>query len=115
MNGLLDFFKVVSDEMRLRILVLLSKTELCGCELCAILDLPQPKVSQHLAKLRDLGFVQDTRQGKWVFYSLSIEDPVIKTILETIAGNTQQYPNVSRDMSRLAKLNRVGCRGEIDE
>lgn len=115
MNELLDFFKVVSDEMRLRILVLLSKEELCGCELCAILNLPQPKVSQHLAKLRDLGFVQDTRHGKWVFYSLRIEDTVIKTILETIAANTQQYPNLSQDINRLAKLNRVGCRGEINE
>ncbi|MCM0761507.1 metalloregulator ArsR/SmtB family transcription factor [Sporomusa sphaeroides DSM 2875] len=115
MNGLLDFFKVVSDEMRLRILILLSKEELCGCEICAILNLPQPKVSQHLAKLRNLGFVQDTRQGKWVFYSLRIEDPVMKMILETIAGNTQQYPNLSQDIRRLAKLNHAGCQGEINE
>jgi ArsR family transcriptional regulator len=46
-----DFFKVLSDETRLRILILLDRRELCVCEICQILDLSQPKVSRHLAKI----------------------------------------------------------------
>ncbi|HML25316.1 MAG TPA: metalloregulator ArsR/SmtB family transcription factor [Methanomethylovorans sp.] len=58
-----DFFKVLSDETRLRILMLLDRRELCVCEICQILGLPQPKVSRHLAKMRDLDLVRDKKEG----------------------------------------------------
>ncbi|MDW7731792.1 MAG: metalloregulator ArsR/SmtB family transcription factor [Methanolobus sp.] len=77
-----DFFKVLSDETRLRILILLDIRELCVCEICHILDLPQPKVSRHLAKMRDLNFVRDKKEGQWTFYYLSIEDPFFEGILQ---------------------------------
>lgn len=66
------FFKALSDETRLRCLVLLqAHTELCVCELTAALDLSQPKISRHLAHLRQIGLILDQRKGKWVYYRLN--------------------------------------------
>lgn len=63
-------FKALSEEIRLRILVLLSRGELCVADLVKVLDLPQSTISRHLAYLRTAGWVIDRRQGPWVFYSL---------------------------------------------
>lgn len=104
MDNLLEFFKVVSDEMRFRILLLLGKRDLCVCQICEILGLSQPKVSQHLGKLRDLGLVQDNRQGKWVFYRLTIDDAVISRLINTVMENVGLYPALERDREMLAKI-----------
>jgi DNA-binding transcriptional ArsR family regulator len=43
----------------------------CACDLCAALDQSQPKISRHLAMLRESGLLLDRKQGKWVHYRLS--------------------------------------------
>jgi len=64
-----SFFESLSDETRRRILVLILKhEELCVCELFQALEVPQPKVSRHLAVLRDAGVLAQRREGTWVFY-----------------------------------------------
>ncbi|MBK5142298.1 metalloregulator ArsR/SmtB family transcription factor [Budviciaceae bacterium BWR-B9] len=68
----LQLFKTLSDETRLTIVLLLKDShELCVCELCEILKLPQPKISRHLAMLREHGILLDRREGKWIHYRLS--------------------------------------------
>lgn len=97
MQKLLDFFKILSDQTRLRIMVLLSHKEFCVCELCSILQLPQPKVSAHLAKLRDMGYVQDERQGQWIFYQLNIHDHAMLEIIKIIAANSNKCEVLEND------------------
>lgn len=67
----LNLFRALSDETRLRIMVLLSEKELCVCQLEWALGLTQAKISRHLAVLKNSGLVKDRRQGLWIFYSLS--------------------------------------------
>jgi DNA-binding transcriptional ArsR family regulator len=102
MTELMDFLKTISDETRLRILALLSEKELCVCEMCYILEESQPKVSRHLAKLRDMGLVQDKRQGQWILYYLSIQDNMASEILRAIVKNYEQYPLLVKDRERLS-------------
>jgi ArsR family transcriptional regulator, arsenate/arsenite/antimonite-responsive transcriptional repressor len=64
-------FKAFADETRLRILHLLSRGELCVCDLHDTMRLPQSKVSRHLAYLKRAGLVQDRREGLWKYYSLT--------------------------------------------
>ena len=71
MKQYLDLFKALSDESRLRIMVLLSGKELCVCQIEAALKLPQVKVSRHLAVLRYVGLVKNRRDGLWIYYSLT--------------------------------------------
>jgi len=63
--------RALGDETRLRIFALLTKAELCVCEIEDILDLSQSLVSNHLAVLRRAGLVEsrrDNEDGRWVFY-----------------------------------------------
>lgn len=72
----LQLFKNLSDETRLGIVLLLrERGELCVCELCTVLDQSQPKISRHLAMLRESGLLLDRKQGKWVHYRLSPHIP----------------------------------------
>ncbi len=71
MKKLAKLLRVLSDEGRLRILALLSKRELCVCQLMAVLGVAQPLVSRNLTILRDAGFLASRRDGKLVFYSLN--------------------------------------------
>lgn len=104
MDDLLAFFKLLSDEMRLRIILLLSRQVLCVCELCEILNVPQPRMSQQLAKLRDLGFVQDERKGQWMMYRLNLSDSVVIKIVTAIEENLDRYPVLAQDLEDLHKL-----------
>ena len=66
--------RALGDETRLRIFALLTKAELCVCEIEDILELSQSLVSNHLAVLRRAGLVEsrrDAEDGRWVFYRAS--------------------------------------------
>lgn len=72
----LQLFKILSDETRLGIVLLLKQLgELCVCDLCTGLEASQPKISRHLAMLRECGLLLDRKQGKWVHYRLSPHIP----------------------------------------
>lgn len=72
----LQLFKNLSDETRLGIVLLLREMgELCVCDLCTALEQSQPKISRHLAMLRESGLLLDCKQGKWVYYRLSPHMP----------------------------------------
>ena len=67
-----DFFKCLSDPTRLDILKLvMARENICVCELTEKLELSQPKISRHLALLRNLSILLDQRQGQWVYYRLN--------------------------------------------
>ena len=72
----LQLFKNLADETRLGIVLLLkARGELCVCDLCTALAQSQPKISRHLAMLRESGLLLDRKQGKWVDYRLSPQMP----------------------------------------
>ena len=72
----LQLFKNLADEPRLGIVLLLkARGELCVCDLCTALAQSQPKISRHLAMLRESGLLLDRKQGKWVHYRLSPQMP----------------------------------------
>jgi ArsR family transcriptional regulator len=69
-------FSCLSDDTRLACMLLVhAHTELCVCELVAAIDDSQPKISRHLAQLRNCALLQDTRRGQWVYYSLHPDLP----------------------------------------
>lgn len=86
----LTFFKCLSEETRLKSLLLISsKQELCVCDLQDALSLSQPKVSRHLAELRKCELLIDERRGKWVYYKLnpSLPNWAKATLINTVAEN----------------------------
>ena len=117
MTNLLEFLKAISDETRLRILILLFTKELCVCEICDIIGESQPKVSRHLAKLRDTGIVEDKRQGQWIFYYLTSKNKVEADILAAIVNNIEQIQVLKRDRMRLSErvAEKKLCKREDDK
>lgn len=86
----LKVFKCLADETRLRSMLLIARErELCVCELTCALDVSQPKISRHLAELRQCGLLQDRRQGQWVYYSLPDDLPewVMQVLQSTLQAN----------------------------
>ncbi len=67
--------KAMADEIRLRILILLEKREVCVCEVLVALGLTQPTASHHLMILENAGLIKRRKEGKWAFYRLT--DPML--------------------------------------
>lgn len=111
MDDLTGFIRLLSDETRLRILILLAQSDLFVCELCGLLNLSQPKVSRHLSKMKDLGFVRMKREGKFILYSLSLNAGASKDILEAIIRRLENYPMLLQDKKNLINHDDyvVGC------
>lgn len=101
-------FATLADPIRLRCLALISaEGELCVCELVAALDMPQPKVSRHLAIMRDAGLLKDRRAAQWVLYALAPEMPdwsraAIAAAVEAVQSE-RQY---AKDLKRLHRSER---------
>jgi ArsR family transcriptional regulator len=91
MDDILNIFKALSDETRLRILKLLERGELCVCDLFSALDMIQPKVSFHLGVLKEAGLIRDRKEGRWVHYRIDDSDLfrrfLVFTVLERMPGH----------------------------
>ena len=70
---LADLFKLFGDSTRIGILWALSESEMCVCDLCALLKMKQPAVSHQLKNLKQSRVVKARRDGKIVYYSLDDE------------------------------------------
>lgn len=103
MEILTNLFKVLSDETRLRILVLLYHKKLCVCQMQGILEESQPKISKHLAKLRDMGFVKDERQEQFIYYYINKDNELLNELLEKIISNSENYATIQKDLKKLNK------------
>lgn len=100
----LSLFKCLSDETRLRVVLLLTgEQELCVCELIAALEDSQPKISRHLATLRACDLLADRRQGQWVYYRLHPELPDWATEILQLASIAHGERLVA-DTRRLADM-----------
>ncbi|MGC9134491.1 ArsR/SmtB family transcription factor [Caldisphaera sp.] len=62
------FLGALGDSNRIKILLLLSKREMCVCELESVLGMTQPTASHHLGILELAGLVERRKKGRWVFY-----------------------------------------------
>jgi ArsR family transcriptional regulator len=101
MQEVLNLFKALSEETRLRILKLLENGELCVCDIVAALDTIQPKVSFHLNTLKEAGLITDRKQGKWVHYKINDSD-IFRRLLLLSALERISAEAVKKDNKRLA-------------
>jgi ArsR family transcriptional regulator len=105
-------FACLSDDIRLACVLLVHRHgELCVCELVAAIDDSQPKISRHLAQLRNCSLLQDRRQGQWVYYSLHPDLPswalavlgqAATAEAETLSGMSQRLHTMSNRPERVA-------------
>jgi len=104
-----NYLKQLADQTRLRSLLLLRQEgELCVCELTHALGLSQPKISRHLATLREAGVVQGKREGLWIYYSLHSDLPVwaLSILDSALQGSEGAEPFISDTLSLCNMPNR---------
>lgn len=100
MASIVKILRLLADETRLRLLLLLRREELSVVELQEILGMGQSRISTHLAQLRQAGLVHDRRAGKNIYYALTprAADPQVATILDASAA---ELPETSADARAL--------------
>jgi ArsR family transcriptional regulator, arsenate/arsenite/antimonite-responsive transcriptional repressor len=111
-----QFFKVLADEARLKMLWLLfNHRELCVCDIMAALDITQSKASRHLSTLRHADLVVDRKQGLWSYYALRpAEDALAREHLKLLKASLGRMPDAVPLLTRLraclqAKKSGSGC------
>src|SRR5574344_946697 len=77
---LTELFRIFGDSTRIRILYVLFESEMCVCDIAALLGMTQSAVSHQLRALKNTRLVKARREGKTVFYSLA--DDHVRTIIE---------------------------------
>src|SRR5210317_1093128 len=82
--------RLLADPTRLRLLLLLEYEEMSVAELAGITQLAQPRVSTHLAKLKEAGLVTDRRDGVFVYYRIAstIVEPSLEELWQLLRRNT---------------------------
>src|SRR3954464_16061144 len=95
---------LLGDENPIRLCVLLRQRELCVTDLVRVTGIPQSRVSTHLGRLREAGFVRDRRKGQQAFYMLSTETLPSSTraLLDEAADSSD--PTLEGDQARLLEL-----------
>ena len=101
-----ELFPVLSHPTRLRLALLMAEHgTLCVCELQHAVDEDQPRVSRHLANLRQAGVIAGERRAQWVHYRLSPDLPVwARTIIDQALTGMQEDPSFTADRRRLAGM-----------
>jgi ArsR family transcriptional regulator len=110
----LSLFKCLADETRLKcVLLVREQGELCVCELTWALELSQPKVSRHLAQLRDCGLLTTRRAGQWVYYAIDSDLPDwVHAVIDAAAADNQQITGCCKRLLAMGdrpKRNRQLC------
>ncbi len=108
------FFKMLADSTRLRCLMLMqAEGELCVCELTHALNLSQPKISRHLAHLRDAGVLIARRNGTWMNYRINPDLQgwaldILRTTLNGV-GKTEPFISDKQILDNMAERPGQAC------
>ncbi|MDJ0772065.1 MAG: metalloregulator ArsR/SmtB family transcription factor [Mastigocoleus sp. MO_167.B18] len=91
-------FHALSEPLRIKVLEILRKQEMCVCDLCEILKVSQSKLSFHLKTLKLAGLVRTRQEGRWIYYSLNLSQFIV----------LEQYLVDYRRFSQLLPANTCG-------
>jgi len=109
-----DTLNLLGDESRIRLCALLRERELCVTDLVRVTGIAQSRVSTHLGRLREAGFVRDRRQGAQSFYALALDHlpETARAFLDeaTALGD----PTLEGDQRRLLELD-AERRGDLPQ
>jgi len=83
-----DFYRILGDSTRMGILYVLSQEEMCGCDICTILNMTQSAVSHQLRQLKQARLVKYRKVGKIVYFRL--DDDHVRDIMKIGLAHVQE-------------------------
>jgi ArsR family transcriptional regulator len=114
-NNAHQLFRALSEPVRLRIAVLLTRGELCVCDLTCVLEAPQSTISRHMARLKTAGLIRDRREGRWVHYSLNdgpgSQAGIVLPSLSNLATQSE-YKQDFQELDQYLASKKVRCENE---
>jgi len=107
-------FKALGEPTRLKIIKMFSIPGMCVCELSEVLDMLQPRVSQHLKILKDAELVVENKEGYFVCYTLNREelDQMWNDFSQFLDADITNLPGYEKEISRMGNLS---CNEKIKE
>ena len=108
MKKVLTIAKALSDENRVRALMMLKNGEMCVCRIIEMLQLAPSTVSKHMSILKQTDLVATRRTGKWTYYRLpegatcSAEAEIVSWLLRQLKDD----PKIIADSARMAEIRR---------
>lgn len=108
MKNLVQVFKALGDQNRIRILKMLQEKPMSVNELTKVLGITQPCVSRHLHQLKNAGLVEDKREALWINYRLSTvaANEYVPILLKHITQWANQDSLVNDDHKKMKKVDR---------
>ena len=114
---MVDIFKALSEESRLRILSLLMEREMCVCEIESCLKMTQSNASRHLTVLRKCGILDCYKQAQWAYYrideSFIQEHKALWEYLRIRLIELPTYQNDCEEYKKCKEKNICGCKSSL--
>ena len=106
---LIGILKALGEDIRLRMMGLLLKRELCVCDIEEVLGISQANASRHLGKLKSAGILTSRKNAQWVYYDIS---PKFREkhpeLLEAISAEVKRLESYKADIKSLASIKKSG-------
>ncbi|MBI4444987.1 MAG: winged helix-turn-helix transcriptional regulator [Acidobacteria bacterium] len=96
--------KALADQNRVRVLLALTKKELCVCQIVELLDLAPSTVSKHMAILKQARLVQSRKEGRWIYYRLPQHASPHGGAIAWICGCLGADDEINSDRNRLKEI-----------
>jgi len=105
-NRYVKIFKALGEPTRLKILKLLSVRPMYVCELKSVLQMSQPRISQHLRTMKEAGLLAEKKEAQRIFYSLQIEyiDKNFNNLINFFHADLAELPEFKEEYLRLKQL-----------
>ena len=106
LNDYVKIFKALGEPTRLKILKLLSVRPMFVCELESVLQMSQPRISQHLRTMKEAGLVTEKKDAQRTFYSLQMEylDESFNNLITFFHTDLADLPQFKEEHLRLQQL-----------
>ncbi|HBG28803.1 MAG: hypothetical protein A2Y10_06925 [Planctomycetes bacterium GWF2_41_51] len=108
MLDVLNITKAMSDENRIRALMMLTGGELCVCQIIEMLGLAPSTVSKHMSILRQAGLVKTRKEGRWIYYRLA-DSKALKAseILRWLDKHLKNDKRILDDVKQLRQIQKI--------
>jgi DNA-binding transcriptional ArsR family regulator len=104
----LNMMKALSDENRIRALMMITSGELCVCQIIEMLGLAPSTVSKHISILRQAGLVETRKEGRWVYYKRADhEAQSVRNILDWLGNQLKNDKRILNDVKQLRRMKKM--------
>lgn len=108
MLEIVNITKALSDENRVRVLMILADGELCVCQIIEMLGLAPSTVSKHMSILRQADLVETRKEGRWIYYRLADrEAQSAYEIINWLKKHLKNDKRISDDVKQLRRMQKM--------